>query len=202
MDSDQSPATGTPDDSAPANGIQTPATTPPVDDVAKWKAHARTWEQRAKENSAAKAELDQLKTAQMSEIERATKVAAEAEARAQALAEKATKALLRSAVMSAATRAGAVDPDAVMAFLDQSQVSIGDDDTVSGVDEAVAAVLAAKPYLVAKPSTPAPGAADGGPQGKSAPTYTKEQIDALAKSDPSKVAELYRSGALNHLLNR
>jgi hypothetical protein len=200
MDSDQTPATGTPD--GPSEHAQTPAPTAPVDDVAKWKEHARTWEKRAKENSAAAAKLAELEKSQMSEIERATKVAADAEARAAALAEKATKALLRSAVVSAATKAGAVDPDAVMAFLDQSAVSIGDDDTVTGVDEAVAAVLAAKPYLVAKPSTPAPGAADGGPQGKSAPTYTKEQIDALAKSDPSKVAELYRSGALNHLLNR
>jgi hypothetical protein len=173
-----------------------------VGEVAKWKQHARTWEQRAKENSSAAAKLAELEKAQMSEIERATKVAAEAEARAAALAERAQKAILRSAVVSAATRAGAVDPDAVLALMDHSSVTVGDDDSVQGVDEAVRAVLDAKPYLVAKPSTPAPGAADGGPQGKSASTYTREQIDALAKSDPSKVAELYREGALNHLLNR
>ena len=197
MDSDLTPATGTPEGSSSTDGA------PPIDaaalaaEVEKWKAHSRQWEKRAKEAAPAAAKLAELEQSQLSEIERVTNAAQEAEARASALAEKATAALVRSAVVSSATRHQVIDPDAVLAFIDRQALTIGDDDSVSGVDEAVKAVLAAKPYLVAK-SNPAPGAADGGPQGKSASAYTREDI---AKLDPSERTRLWREGAFNHLTN-
>ena len=44
-----------------------------------WKSEARKWEQRAKENKAARDELDALKAAQMTEQERLVKRAEDAE---------------------------------------------------------------------------------------------------------------------------
>lgn len=49
-------------------------------DTTDWKAEARKWESRAKENKAAKDELDALKAAQMTEQEKLVKRAEEAEA--------------------------------------------------------------------------------------------------------------------------
>ena len=53
---EQAPATGT--------TLTTPEETKPTD----WKAEARKWESRAKENSAAAAELQKLKESQMTEL--------------------------------------------------------------------------------------------------------------------------------------
>lgn len=49
-------------------------------DTTDWKAEARKWEKYAKENKAAKDELDALKAAQMTEQEKLVKRAEEAEA--------------------------------------------------------------------------------------------------------------------------
>lgn len=58
---------------------QTTEPTEPQGATTDWKAEARKWEKRAKENSAAAEELDALKTAQMSEQDRLVKRAEEAE---------------------------------------------------------------------------------------------------------------------------
>jgi hypothetical protein len=49
-----------------------------------WKAEARKWEQRAKENSAARKELDEIKRERMTETERMAAEAKDATARAEA----------------------------------------------------------------------------------------------------------------------
>ena len=61
-----------------------------------WKAEARKWETRAKENKAAAEELEQLKASQMTELEKAQAEAAKAQAEADAL--KAEKAKSDAAV--------------------------------------------------------------------------------------------------------
>ena len=139
---------------------------------------------------AAAAELEKLKTDQMSDTEKLTQAAALAEERARAAEERATNALVRAAVVSAATRAGAVDPDAVLALLDRSKVAVGDDGTVTGVDEAVKALLDSKQYLVGKPPTPLPGGADAGPRGAGPSAITRESLKAMT---PQQVAQLMTS---------
>lgn len=76
----------TTDPATPPAPAQVPATPPAETD---WKAEARKWESRAKENTAAAAELAAIKAAQMTEAEKtaerlatAEKTAAEATARA------------------------------------------------------------------------------------------------------------------------
>lgn len=111
---------------------------------------------------AAAKKLADIEAAQLTETERLTKALAEADAKATASDERARNALQRAAVVAAAQRAGAVDPDAVVALLDRSAVTVADDGTVTGADDAVKALLAEKLYLVGKPPTPTPGGADGG----------------------------------------
>lgn len=136
---------------------------------------------------AAAAELEKLKTDQMSDTEKLTKAAALAEERARAAEEKATNALMRAAIVSAAQRAGAVDPDAVLALVDRSTVKVGDDGQVTGVDEAVKALLDSKQYLVGKAPTPTPGGADAGPRGAGPSVITRDSLKAMT---PQQVAQL------------
>jgi hypothetical protein len=147
------------------------------------------------------AKLAEIEQANMTERERAEQKAADAEARAEAATQRAKNAVLRSAVIATAVAQGAVDPDAVMAFIDRDKVIIGDDDSITGIEEAVKAVLASKPYLVGKPQF-VPGGADGGPQGKPPTSYTVEQIEQMSKSDPGRVAQLFKDGQLNHLVSK
>ena len=83
-----------------------------------WKAEARKWEARAKENSDAAAELQKLKESQMSELEKAQTRAQQAEAENKLL--KAQKEL-SDYIESAAT-----DTGAPIQFLKL----LGDEDTV------------------------------------------------------------------------
>lgn len=61
-----------------------------------WKAEARKWEKRAKGNQSAAEELEKLKAAQMTELEKAQAEAAKAQAEADAL--KAEKAKADAAI--------------------------------------------------------------------------------------------------------
>lgn len=114
------------------------------------------------------AKLAEIEAASQSELERAQAAAAAAEAKAAEAQQRARSALLRASVTATAVQAGAVDADAVLALIDQSQLTVEDDGTVSGVSDAVKALLDAKPYLVGKPATLPPGSGDGGPRGKPA----------------------------------
>lgn len=52
----------------------------PAQPETDWKAEARKWEARAKENTSAREELDRFKQAQMTELEKAQQAAAQAQA--------------------------------------------------------------------------------------------------------------------------
>lgn len=63
-----------------------------------WKAQARKWEKRAKENNAAADELAKLKEAQMTELEKATARADKTEKELKALKAKLEKDTLKSKI--------------------------------------------------------------------------------------------------------
>ena len=136
------------------------------------------------------AELEALKASQLSEQEKLQKRAEAAEKAAQDAQDRANNALRRAAVVAAAQRAGAIDPDAVIALLDPSAVTIGDDGQVTGVDEAVKALLDSKQYLVGKPPTPVPGGADGGVRGSGPSAITRESLKAMT---PQQIATLMQT---------
>ncbi len=142
-------------------------------------------------------ELKVLKASQLSDQEKLQQRAETAEKAALAAQQRTNDALRKAAVVAAAQRAGAIDPDAVLAMLPSSAVTVGDDGQVTGVDEAVTELLAAKQYLVGKPSTPTPGGADGGPRGKGSGTI---QPDDLKNMSPEAIAKAYRAGELSHLV--
>lgn len=102
--------------------------------------------------------FDELDAASKTELERERIAREKAEAKALGL-EASTR---NAAIRAHAAALGAVDADAVLALVDQTKVTLGDDGQVTGAEEAVKALLDAKPYLVGKPSTPPAGGADGG----------------------------------------
>lgn len=65
-----------------------------------WKAQARKWEKRAKENAGAADELQKLKEAQMSELERAQSRASKAEEALKAMKAKAEHDALKASIAS------------------------------------------------------------------------------------------------------
>lgn len=142
-------------------------------------------------------EFDKLEAARLSETEKLQKSNEAAEARAKAAEEKLDLANRRNAVFAAAQRAGAVDPDAVFALLDQSAVKVGNDGQLTGVEEAVKALLDDKKYLVGTPPTPTPGGADGGPRGKPAGTITRDQLSTMSSE---QIVAARKAGELEHLL--
>jgi len=88
-------------------------------EASKWQAMARKHEQRAKENAAAKAELEKLRKASMTEQEKAV---AEAEERGKSTALK-TSAVRLARAEFRATAAGRVDQSALDGFLEYADLS-------------------------------------------------------------------------------
>jgi chromosome segregation ATPase len=98
---------------------------------------------------------EERKKAAMSETERLTTEAKEAQAKveqaqaeAKTATERANERLMRAAVLEAATKAGFNDPNDAWLYVDRAKITAGDDDTFKGVVEAVAAVASQKKYLV------------------------------------------------------
>ena len=115
----------------------------------------------------AKDELDALKAEQMSELEKAQKRAADLEAeRDQALVE-ANDRLIKAAFVAAAAQAGAAHPEDAFALADLSGVEIGEDGQVTGVEDAVKALVEAG-RLPMSDKRRAPGL-DGGAGGGQGP---------------------------------
>ena len=104
---------------------------------------------------AAKEKLDALEEAQLSELEKAQRRAAEAEAARDRALQEANERLIQSAFMAAAAKAGAAYPEDVYYLADLSGVSIEENGTVTGVTEAVGALVEAGRLVMAgKPKAP------------------------------------------------
>lgn len=145
------------------------------------------------------AKFDEIEAANKSELEKLQEALVAEQSKTATASERAQRALVRAAVIAEAQRAGAVDPDAVLAMLPQDAVTIGDDDQVTGADAAVQALLEAKPYLVGKPTRPNPGSADGGQQSNTKPAqWTRE--DVKGKS-PEQINEARKAGLLTSLMS-
>jgi len=109
-----------------------------------------------KDLKAKAAKFDEIEAANKSELERATAKISELTARAEQAEQAAKLSKIHAAVLAEAAKAGAVDPEAVLALLSNDAVTIDDAGQVTGADTAVKALLQAKPYLVAQQAPPAP----------------------------------------------
>jgi hypothetical protein len=131
------------------------------------------------------ARIDEIDAKNLTDLERETaaRVAAET-ARDEALS-RVQKATLRSAVIAAASTAGAIDPSDIVALLPADAVTISDDGTVTGAAEAVAALLLAKPHLkgTARPS----GDIGQGPRGDGKATDLRHADKATLDAELKKL---------------
>lgn len=182
--------TGTPDGES-----QTDSTTPPAPADKDWEAEAAKWKalSRKHENANAQAikELEQLRSAQMTETEKAI-ADAEKRGRDSALAEMRVE-IARSKLATQA--AGKVaDVDALLELVDASKF-VND----QGVDDdAIAAVI--ERFTKVAPAQPAPpkfGSVELGPQGDR-PRQLGEAD--LARMTPEQIVEARAKGQLDDLL--
>lgn len=127
------------------------------------------------------AKLEEIEAAQLSEVDRLKKEREELAAQAAKAQSDLQESRIESKVTSVAAMKGAVDPEAVLRLIDRKQITLGDDGQVSGVEEAVTALLAEKPYLVGK-TTPK-GGLDGGVRNTAdAPDPSSMQMDEYVKA--------------------
>lgn len=169
--------------------------------LAAFKERARTAEREAKaradELAKIKAELDELRTGQLSEQEKAIEAARKEGAdAATAKAEEHFRGIVdRASVLTAASKF--LDPEDASRFLDVSELPRAEDGTLDKVALAAAldAVLETKPHLAKPAST---GTADGGPRGASAVGQLTR--DALKSMTPDEIDKAHREGRLNDLL--
>lgn len=155
--------------------------------------------------------LDELEAANATDLERAQKEAADATARAEQAEAAAKAAAIRSSVVAAAAGSGAVDADAVYALLDKNALTVADDGTVTGVDDAVKTLMEAKPYLVGDKTQSGggdaggdgdkkkPDAGDGGPQGSEGSKPPQLSRADLAKMSPEDIVKADDAGQLADL---
>ncbi|MHA7962872.1 phage scaffolding protein [Paenibacillus sp. CAU 1782] len=125
------------------------------------------------------------------ELAAAKQAAADADTARQAALKSANERLLKAEFKIAAAAANVL-PDAIEdAYLlaDKSGVTVGDDGSVTGVAEAIAALTAAKPFLIAT-NTPKPIGGPSNPKPDERKTLETQLEDAKKRKDFSKVIEL------------
>lgn len=129
------------------------------------------------------AKLDELEAASKSDLQKAQEAQRKADERAAAAEARANETARRHAIEREAGKQKAADPDDVFAVLQttakyRDMVTMSDDGQVTGVEEAVKAILADKPHLVGKTSTPT-GDGDGGSRGGGGAQKPKTLEDAV-----------------------
>ncbi|TDD25047.1 hypothetical protein E1287_37585, partial [Actinomadura sp. KC06] len=165
-----------------------PADPPKPDgDTTDWKAQARKWEQRAKDNGKAAAELEKLKASQMTEQEKAVS-AAEKQGRTAAALDYGKR--LAAAELRAAAATKGVDLSVIGDLIDTSKFvdDAGDVDT-DAIKKAVDKL--AKTKGAGRGSGDFPGGTGAGQP------ITEEQF---ARMTPEEITEAHAAGKLNHLL--
>lgn len=145
------------------------------------KANREAGDRRKKLDEIEAAEAKR-KEAELSEAQKAAQRAEKAEADYKALQERHRLTAIRSAVRLAAKDAGFVDPEDAVQLADLSGVTLGEDDKVSGADEAVKALAKAKPHLTT-PTRPLVSNINATPGGQARPLTPAELVAQRRESD-------------------
>lgn len=103
--------------------------------------------------------FDELDQANKSELEKERERATAAETKAQEAILRAQGLTVRAAVIAEATKQKAVNPELIVKLLDKDTLTIDDDGNVSGVTEAITALLAENTFLKGSGFN---GSSDGG----------------------------------------
>ena len=154
------------EDAAPAQTVEVePTTTEPTtersftqEEVNRMMAQTRR-EERGKfsdygELKTRATRADELEQEKLTEAERMEARAIEAERKATDAQQQIASAMIASEVKVRASAMGVIDPDAAYLLLDRSNVHYDAEAGVSGVDDALAGLLEAKPYLRSANRTP------------------------------------------------
>ena len=154
------------EDAAPAQTVEVePTTTEPTteqtftqEQVNRMMAQTRR-EERGKfsdygELKTRATRADELEQEKLTEAERMEARAVEAEKKATDAQQQIASAMIASEVKIRASAMGVIDPDAAYLLLDRSNGHYDAEAGVSGVDDALAGLLEAKPYLRSANRTP------------------------------------------------
>lgn len=104
-------------------------------------------EERYQDYDDIKARLQEIEDAEKTEAERLGERLAQLQAERDRIAQRMTDTAIKSAVVSAASKAGFVDPSDAYALVDMADITIDDDGQVTGAEEAVTLLKEQKPHL-------------------------------------------------------
>lgn len=144
----------------------------------------------------AKAEkLDEIETASKSDLEKAQMERDEAKAERDKLLQTSTADKVKAAAIAELAKQGVKNAEAAFRALDTTGLTVSDDGTVSGVEDAVTSLLAEVPAFVG--GGQGSGNADLGARGSAPDLMTQAQYDALP---PAEQHAALMSGKIAHLL--
>lgn len=133
--------------------IQNPAAQKAAQEAARYRTELRDAQKiiadfQAKEKAAA--------DAQLSEVERAQKQAAEWQQKHADTTRAMQERIIGLTIQLQASKLNIIDADAAVKLMDWSQLEFDDDGTPTNADKVLADLVTARPYLVAAPSQTAP----------------------------------------------
>lgn len=145
------------------------------------------------------ARFDELEASQKTELEKERAAREASDKKAADAVTRANDALMRSAVIAAASKANVVDADAAFALIDKSKLTVSDDGSVIGVDDTLKALLVERPFLVGKATSPTPtGDAGGGARGDAVPgQLTRDELKGMTSE---QIVKAKAEGRLNTLM--
>lgn len=132
---------------------------------------------------ASAAELDTIKQAQMSELEKAQQRAEQLEAERDAAREQATETTIRSAFIAEAARLGVAHPEDAYLLAELDGVNLDESGKVTGVADALKTLVDGGRLVMARPKAPSldGGAGSGTRPGENLPTLSAEHVEYAQK---------------------
>lgn len=178
-------------------GLDDTARAAVLGEVTKARSEAANYRTKMRELEPKAAEYDKVVESQKSAEQKAQEAANAAQARVEALTQRAVKAEVKALAAD-----GFADPEDAAAFLDLSKYATSDGDVdTEALRGDLADLLSRKPHLGKLPTSrvpapnPAQGASGSGPSGT--PQITREQ---MASMTPAEIDKAYAEGRLAHVL--
>ena len=177
----------TADKMVPQSELNRVAGTVRIEERKKWEAELAKERKKWETEFAAKVDEERKKAA-MTETERLKAEKEAAEKKAQDAMRTANERLLRAEVKATAVALDIVDPDAAYVLMDRDAVSVAEDGTTQGVEDALKALIKDRPYLLRQKGNQSVGgatnpAASGNTPGK---LYTRADLEHMSADEINK----------------
>ncbi len=183
MPDNETPVTGNSNGETPTPEAGAIPTAAEVEQLkAALKAANKEAADRRKRLEALEADEAKRKEAELSEVEKADQRAKAAEAKALDLEKRWRDGMLRSAVTVEASKLQFYDPEDAYHLADLSALTVSDDGAVTGVEEALKALVKAKPHLVKSNTTTTPPDVNAQNRGRTTVPTTDELVAAKLRS--------------------